>query len=518
MDSKHYDAVVIGAGLGGLSAAAYLAKAGKSVLVLEHHSVPGGYAHEFRRGKFRFEVALHAMDGVQEGGWVYPVLSELGVLDEVEFHRLDPFYTAKFPEHEVTVTADPEAYKAELCRQFPQESEGIGKLFENLVQTEAEVRAFTQARTRGEKIPMMEMPARFPNMALAMMQSWDDYMNRFVSDEKLKSVFSALWGYFGLPPKQLTGGGFAMMEASYLFRGAYYPEGGSFAISKAIEKTIREHGGEIKYNQTVTRIETEDGLARAVETHKGLRVTADLVISNASAPDTLIKMVGREHLPEAYLSKVDRETPAASNLVVYLGLDVDVRDLGYHHHELMVSNGYDIDESYRKMMEGDWDNVDFIITNYGPVCKRACPAGHSAIVLMCLAGLGYEDQWGTRGTGENYRQNPKYRELKERAGEALIDQAAKYIPNLRDHILELEVATPLTNIRYSLNPGGSIYGSEQTVGNMYMNRLQAKTPVQNLVLAGAWVAGGGMSTALVSGRSSAGIGLQFLGQKRTVAV
>ena len=516
MDPKHYDVVVIGAGLGGLSAAGYLARSGKKVLVLEHHSVPGGYAHEFRRGKFRFEVALHAMDGVTEGGWVYPVLADLGVLDQVEFHRLDPFYTAKFPDHEIKVSGDVNAYIKELKRNFPNEENGIERLFQNLKQTEEEVKAFTAARSRGENIPMADMPAKYPNLVLAMTQSWDDYMSRFIRNEQLKAIISALWGYFGLPPKQLTGGGFAMMEASYLFHGAYYPEGGSFAISKAIEKTIREHGGEIAYNQTVTKIDVRGGLASAVETHKGLRVTADLVVSNASAPDTLVKMIGREHFPEKYLSKVDREKPAASNLVVYLGLDCDVRKLGYKHHELMVSRTYDINESYDRMMRGDWDNVDFIITNYGPVCKRACPPGHSAIVIMCLATLDYENQWGTGGDFENYRQNFRYRELKERAGNALIAQASKYIPNLRDHIIEREVATPLTNIRYSLNPGGSIYGTEQTVGNMYGNRLSAKTPIENLVLTGAWVSGGGMSTALVSGRSSAGLALKFL--NRSVAV
>ena len=78
MSTEKFDVVVIGAGLGGLSTAGYLAKEGKKVLVLEHHSVPGGYAHEFRRGKYRFEVSLHAIDGAGPGGWAYPVLKDLG--------------------------------------------------------------------------------------------------------------------------------------------------------------------------------------------------------------------------------------------------------------------------------------------------------------------------------------------------------------------------------------------------------------------------------------------------------
>ncbi len=121
MNTEKFDVIVIGAGLGDLSAAAYLAKAGKKVLILEHHAVPGGYAHEFRRGKYRFEVALHALDGAVPGGWAYPALKELSVLDAVPFKRMDPFYTAKFPHHEIHAHADIVAYEAELVKNFPHE-------------------------------------------------------------------------------------------------------------------------------------------------------------------------------------------------------------------------------------------------------------------------------------------------------------------------------------------------------------------------------------------------------------
>jgi hypothetical protein len=111
---------------------------------------------------------------------------------------------------------------------------------------------------------------------------------------------------------------------------------------------------------------------------------------------------------------------------------------------------------------------------------------------------------------ENYSDNPQYNEIKNAAADMLIDRVEKVIPNLRKHIKYMEVGTPITNWRYSRNTGGAIYGSEQSVDNMYFNRLQAKTPVQNLFLTGAWTFAGGMSAAMMSGRETSRIVLGYL--------
>ncbi len=93
------------------------------------------------------------------------------------------------------------------------------------------------------------------------------------------------------------------------------------AMSRAIERTILGHGGEIRYRQTVNRIEMQDGRAVAVETSAGLRVEADVIVSNANPRDTMLSFVGQEHLPPDYAAKIAADRPALSNLVVYLGLD-----------------------------------------------------------------------------------------------------------------------------------------------------------------------------------------------------
>ena len=502
------DAVVVGAGLGGLGAAGYLARAGHEVAVVEHHAVPGGYAHEFKRRGFRFEVALHALDGAGPGGWLYPMLDDLGVLDRVEFAPIDPFYTARFGDFEITVPAALSDYLTELKTAFPEEKLGIDGLFAAVGRVASDVARYGEDRSSGAKPTPLEMLERYPDMAQAFSQDWQTFMSSHVADSRLQAVTSALWGYLGLPPSRVSAGLFALALHSYHTTGAWYPKGGSQAMSRAMVDGIVLRGGIVRFRNRVTRMETVDGRIAAVETDRGLRIEADVFISNAS-PSATIEMIGARHFDEPFLASIDRDVPALSNLVVYLGLDCDLAAEGWDHHEYFVADGYDIESDYAAMTTGDFSKTGIVIANYTDADPGCAPSGHSVLVMMSLAPWDYQNVWGTGGDLEGYSDNPEYVRVKEEAADLLIDRVGRLIPGLRESIVVKEIGTPLTNVRYGLAQNGSIYGRQQTVENL-MNRRSPRTPIPNLFLAGAWIGGGGMSAALNSGRTAAAVAGRML--------
>ncbi len=487
---KDYDVVVIGAGLGGLSSAAFLAKAGKKVLLLERHYVPGGYASSFVRGRFEFEISLHELSGLGDEsnpGPLWRMLNEVDVARRVEFLRIPEFYRCVLPDVDFVVPIGRENFEEALAGYFPADADGIRE-FTDVMFT------FTREALRANRVGMkmvMDHQEEFPTLLKYFGKSLEEVMGGFIKDERARTVLNVVCGYYCNPPSTLSFMTYALGTASYVRFGPWQIKGKSQALSQAFVDSIEDMGGEVWLRNGARSILVEGGRVRGVVAEDGTEILCPTVVSNANPYVTCLELVGRENTPDWYLRRLGAWSGGASTVNLYLGVDCPYQELGLEHHETFYSDGYDVDGNWWRMKRGEtMEPSDIAVTAYNSVDPDFSPPGTSSLVCTYIA---FAEPWMKLPPS-------RYAETKERVAGRVLELAENVARGLRDHIEVVEVATPLTNMRYSRNVGGSIIGFDETFAGTGLVRMPAAGPLEGLYFSGAWVnIGGGYEPSLYSG-------------------
>jgi prolycopene isomerase len=481
-----WDAIVIGSGLGGLSAAARLAKSGLRVLVLEQHVIAGGYAHHFLRKVrgtktvYDFDVALHQTGDLLPGRSIRRILTDLGILPGLPLIRFDTAYRTRGPRHDLQVPADAAAYESLLSESFPDQAGPVRDLFHTLREIDAPGPDDTPSN------------AAFASMAQSLQELFDAHG----CDERIASIVATLWGYLGLVPRQASAFLYAKLWSSYHLGGCFYIRGGGQALSDAFVRVIESNRGRVLLRAEVTGIRTEDGRVVGVDTRRRGAFRAPVVVSNAAAPTTFHQLLDSPSLASIDIQKSDSLPLSCSIHQAYVGIRGDASRLGLSDRCVFEMSSYDFDHEVRALEAGDYRSQGGMMGNHSLADPGHAPAGRSILHSTVMAdGRLWQDL-----------DEATYRERKADLEAFLIDRLATKIPDVRQRIEICETGTPHTMQRYSSNPLGAIYGYSSTPDGHSIHRPEARTTVPGLYLAGAWTfPAAGFTGAMASGYRTAGL-------------
>ncbi|MFY9271118.1 MAG: NAD(P)/FAD-dependent oxidoreductase [Candidatus Manganitrophaceae bacterium] len=490
LPKDRYDVIVVGAGTGGLTAAALLVRHGYSVLVLDRHTVAGGNATVFQRPGYEFDIGLHYLGECHPGGSIPRILHAAGI-DDLLFRELDPegFDTLVFPDFTFRVPKGIAQYRKRLIDLFPRESEGIDRYLDML-------KAIASLQTVGNrglgpaaKALWQARPAyRYLHATL------ETLLEECTSDRKLRAVLSAQSGLYAEPPSRASVVAHATILFSYL-SGAYYPAGGTQVISNRLADVIEKNGGKILLGSPVRRILVENGHAVGVEfenKHLGHRtIRAPFIVSNADLKETMLELVGPDHLKPATVDRVASYEMAPPLGIIFLGIRRDLKAEGVPNTNFWVHPSYDQEPVYAEARAGRFHPEPFcyisIASLKDPDNPRSAPPGFSNIELMTVV-PSQPEAWGITpeeiqdGT---YRKNFAYRRIKEEFSARLIGVAERAFPNLGKEIAYREIATPITHTRFTASTGGTGYGIGAIPSQLLFRRPAQTTEIKGLFLCGA---------------------------------
>ena len=500
-----WDVIVIGSGIGGLTAASLLSVyAGRRVLVLERHYAAGGFTHTFHRPDYEWDVGLHYIGQVRDGTSRVRRAFDHVTEGKVSWNAMPEVYDRIIVNGQTfDLTRGLEQYREGMKRYFPGEVRAIDKYI-----------AAVQSSNRAARLYYAEkaVPQLVSRIAGGLMRApflrWAkrttaEVLSDLTSNQGLIGVLTGQWGDYGLPPAQSSFGIHATIAGHY-FDGGSYPVGGASSIAAAIVPAIERNGGRVITSAEVAKILIDGEKAIGVKMADDREFLAPIIISDAGAANTFFRLLPGEMACLSSLRDGLRSIPiSVAHLGLYVGIKATDAALGLNGTNLWIYPSLDHDANVARFANDiDSPFASLYISfpsSKDPDFANRCPGRSTVEVLTFVpfeAFASWRDtKWKRRGAA--------YDSLKQNLAARLQTALERHVPAVAGKIDYAELSTPVTTRHFMNYEQGEIYGIGSTPARYSMRALGARTPIRNLYLTGQDVTSLGVVGALFGGAVSA---------------
>ena len=466
---------IIGAGLGGLTAGALLAKEGHKVTLLEQHNIVGGCATTFKRGDFTCEVGLHEMESVYTNPLIKDIFTRLDVYNNVEFVKANEFFSVTTKNGTFTMPDGVEEAKEALISKFPNERSGIESYFKLIKNIATDLETLQSASWYQYAL----FPFLFWRILYYKSKSVTDVMDKMIENKELKLILNANAQYYNDIPNTLSFLLHSVAQYSYFNGGGYFIKGGSGRLSDYLAEVIKNNGGEVITKATVTAC-SENSITY-VHKKESKIIQSDSIVSNLS-PEQTYQLYN--------LKYTEKRELANSLLTIYFGFNKNLKEVyGTRAYSNFFRDDIASIEEFNEQMKQDITQRGFTFVDYSQIDANLAPKEKS-FGVVCITD--FIEDW-------QELDKTAYKEKKQELLNATLKKLEKHYPNILDLVEYAEVGTAKTVQRYIKTPNGTAYGFKPTPKQFFRLPQVKSNKVDNLYFVGQWVIAGGFSPAITSG-------------------
>ena len=479
--------IIIGSGMSGLTAGAYLAKAGHAVTIFEQFPTPGGVTATVTQDGFGWDIGPLLLEGFAPGDRGRLILEELGVSEQVPaVHEDRGLAMPEFALWRPQEYAGPYWRRERLKKLFPAEKDALERyyrFYDRMIGLMSLGRRAETAHGLSALWLKLRMLLAFQPVKKYVNWNGGQLMDHYFKSPVLKTFFLGIVADFVTAPTEFPALGVPSihLETAFDKRIPTYPGtqsaqtaytyilGGCQTLVKAVMGVILANGGQVLTNTPVKRILIENNKATGVELANGRIETADLVLASGGMKEVFFDLVGPEHLPEELIKQIESNRLMESVLMVQLGIDLDPTlyqpaALCYYYKT------QDLEGAVQRLRTGDFHagKDGFLIYVPSLHSPSLAPAGEYAVTIYTVApDTLAEGTWSDR---------------KEALANKLVAEAETRIPGLRQHTLTQLVLTPEDFRRRTHQKHHSFGGVPPVIGN---KPPAHKTPIDGLWFIGA---------------------------------